>query len=239
MKRIRSIFLFLLVVVCFTAFCRLFFFSVATVPDKGQEPDLLQGDRVLIDLRSYGWLPFTQKRRWNWEEAPGRGEWVAFHSPVVDQNAPSDTRALFVGRIFAVPGDTVWMGKNGCIENYRSYSSGCVWPLPVPAKGTHVKLNAWNMPLYLQMINRHESDTATVNDDIFLVNENYNEHYRFHRDYYWISSGQKDNLMDSRTLGLVPKEFIVGKVTSVLYSFDPEKPWWKSWRRTRILKPVE
>lgn len=239
MKRVFSILLFLLAVIFFTAFCRLFFVSIATIPDKGQAPTLLQGDRVIIDLRSYGWLPFTQERRWSRQDAPRRGEWAAFHSPLVERNARPDTSALFIGQILAVPGDTVWMGKNGRIANHRSYSTGCVWPLPIPAKGTHVKLNAWNMTLYQQMINRHEPDTATISDEIFLINENYNEYYRFHRDYYWISSGSEENIMDSRTFGLVPKEFFVGKVNSVLYSFDPEKPLWQSWRRKRTLHSIE
>lgn len=238
MKRIFHILLFLLVVVCITAFIRLFFYSIAIVSDKGHEPSLLQGDRVVVELRSYGWLPFTEKRGWSWQEAPKRGEWVAFHSPAVERGAQPDTSPLFIGRILAVPGDTVWMGKNGHVENHRSYGTGSVWPLSIPANGTHVKLSAWNRPLYQQMISRHEPDTTTLGDDSF-IDQSYDEHYRFHHDYYWISSGSEENLMDSRTLGPVPKEFLVGKVGMVLYSLDKGKPFWQSWRRSRTLFAIE
>lgn len=239
MKRVFSIFFIFVVAGLLTAFCRFFLYSIATIPEKGQTPTLLQGDRVLIDLRSYGWLPFTQKRRWSRQEVPKRDDWVAFHSPLVERNARPDTSALFIGQIIGIPGDTIWMGKNGRIANHRSYSSGCVWPLLIPAKGMHVKLNAWNMALYQQMINRHELNTAFVSDGAFFVNENYSEHYQFHRDYYWISSGRKENILDSRTFGLVPIEFFVGKVHTVLYSFDPEKPMWRSWRRKRTLCSID
>ena len=127
-KRIFHILLFLLVVVCITAFIRLFFYSIAIVSDKGHEPSLLQGDRVVVELRSYGWLPFTEKRGWSWQEAPKRGEWVAFHSPAVERGAQPDTSPLFIGRILAVPGDTVWMGKNEGFKEHLPHCSGTGYP---------------------------------------------------------------------------------------------------------------
>ncbi|MCD9006706.1 signal peptidase I [Luteimonas sp. XNQY3] len=68
------------------------------VPSGSMEPTLLPGDRVVVDMRSYGLrVPFTQWAVWG--DAPARGDVVVFRSP-------SDGIRL-IKRVVAVGGDRV------------------------------------------------------------------------------------------------------------------------------------
>lgn len=69
------------------------------VPSGSMEPTLLPGDRVVVDMRSYGLrVPFTQWAVWD-GDTPARGDVVVFRSP-------SDGIRL-IKRVVAVAGDRV------------------------------------------------------------------------------------------------------------------------------------
>lgn len=57
-------------------------------------------------------------------------------------------------------------------------------------------------------------------------------------DYYWMEAIGDSNATDSRQLGFIAEELIIGRVTTVLYSHKPEEPFWKGWRRNRFLLPM-
>ena len=52
-------------------------------------------------------------------------------------------------------------------------------------------------------------------------------------DYYWLERMNGDNPVDSRLLGFVSEEYIIGRVVMVAYSHDPCAPLWSGWRRGR------
>ena len=47
----------------------------------------------------------------------------------------------------------------------------------------------------------------------------------------------KNNPIDSRQLGFIPEERIIGRVCLVLFSRDPQAPFWKGYRSDRLLLP--
>ena len=57
------------------------------------------------------------------------------------------------------------------------------------------------------------------------------------QDYYWVRSVSKNNPIDSRQLGFIPEERIIGRACLVLFSRDPEAPFWKGYRSDRLLLP--
>ena len=57
------------------------------------------------------------------------------------------------------------------------------------------------------------------------------------QDYYWVRSVSKNNLIDSRQLGFIPEERIIGRACLILFSRDPEAPLWKGYRSDRFLLP--
>ena len=57
-------------------------------------------------------------------------------------------------------------------------------------------------------------------------------------NYYWMEALSNINPTDSRHIGFIPEELIIGRVVSVVYSHDPQKPFWRGWRRSRTLLPL-
>ncbi len=50
-------------------------------------------------------------------------------------------------------------------------------------------------------------------------------------DYYWMEAIGSNNTTDSRTLGLIAEHLIIGRVTTIVYSHDPNQPLWSGWRQ--------
>ncbi|MDE6807450.1 MAG: S26 family signal peptidase [Prevotella sp.] len=57
-------------------------------------------------------------------------------------------------------------------------------------------------------------------------------------DYYWLEAINPDNPVDSRSLGLIAEEHIIGRAAFIVYSHDPSTPVWSGWRTDRILLPL-
>jgi hypothetical protein len=57
-------------------------------------------------------------------------------------------------------------------------------------------------------------------------------------DYYWMEAIGNSNATDSRQLGFIAEELIIGRVIMILYSHNTQEPFWKGWRRNRFLLPM-
>jgi signal peptidase I len=57
-------------------------------------------------------------------------------------------------------------------------------------------------------------------------------------DYYWLETVNPDNPIDSRTLGFIAEEHIIGRVVMVVYNHTPSSPLWNGWRSDRFLLPI-
>ena len=57
------------------------------------------------------------------------------------------------------------------------------------------------------------------------------------QDYYWVKSISKNNPIDSRELGFIAEERIIGRVCLVLFSHNAKSPVWKGYRPERLLLP--
>lgn len=80
--------------------------TIYTIPDNTLAPAVKQGDRVLVNRWSYGlrvggndWISYCRIARKTVE----KGDFIAFDAPV----SSAAKRAVMVGRVVAVPGDTV------------------------------------------------------------------------------------------------------------------------------------
>jgi signal peptidase I len=57
-------------------------------------------------------------------------------------------------------------------------------------------------------------------------------------DYYWMETIGSGNDTDSRLLGFISEEYIIGRVMTVVYSHDPGSHFWEGWRNDRLFKPI-
>ena len=54
-------------------------------------------------------------------------------------------------------------------------------------------------------------------------------------DYYWINALGEGNPVDSRYLGFINEQRIIGRVFVVICNHDADKPFWTGWRNDRLL----
>jgi len=57
-------------------------------------------------------------------------------------------------------------------------------------------------------------------------------------DFYWLESITPYSRIDSRSLGFIAEEYIIGRAFLIVYSRDPSAPLWKGWRSDRLLLPI-
>ena len=55
------------------------------------------------------------------------------------------------------------------------------------------------------------------------------------QNYYWVESLGKNNATDSRQLGFISEERIIGRACLILYNHDPEAAFWKGYMKDRVL----
>src|SRR4029450_6659245 len=94
-------------------FLRVIFFQPFTIPSASMEPNLYEGDYIIVSKFSYGYsrhsIPFSPPLFHGriLENQPKRGDIVVF-------KLPSDGHTDYVKRVIGLPGDRIQM-KNGLL----------------------------------------------------------------------------------------------------------------------------
>lgn len=57
-------------------------------------------------------------------------------------------------------------------------------------------------------------------------------------DHFWMEAIGSGNTLDSRTFGLVPEQFIIGRVVMIVYNHQPSAPFWRGWMSGRFCLPL-
>lgn len=106
-------------------------------------------------------------------------------------------------------------------------------PLCVPQAGTRIVLDLRNYKLYRQAIEYETGGKLTYSGGQALLDKQPLAEYTFRCDYYFFCGDNVSDSKDSRYLGFVPEEFIIGVVRRISFSEDPityrRRPdrWWK------------
>lgn len=94
-------------------------------------------------------------------------------------------------------------------------------PLYIPRKGDCLILDTLSRILYQKMI-EYESGIDPMEQTM--------TQYTFRTNWYFMGGDKMWNSQDSRYIGLIPEEFIVGKTSLILTSKDPETKEYQ-WKR--------
>jgi signal peptidase I len=189
------------------------------IPSGSMEPTLLVGDRLVANKLRYGpHVPFTDVTLPGYA-TPRRGDVVIFESPPQDpsiRTAPDAVTPVLVKRVAGVAGDTLAM-RGG-----RLYVNGVVErpPAGAPAAGAAGAYADEPLPIFAWQ-RRAATSTAglgaaparpTLHDWGPLV---------VPADAYFMLGDNRDNSVDSRFYGPVPRRNVRGSPTFVYYSYDP------------------
>ena len=179
------------------------------IPSGSMHPNLLEGDVVFVNRLAFDLkLPLTDIVLAHLGE-PKRGDVVTFSSP------KDGTR--LIKRVIALPGDVVEMRDERLVINGQPAMYG----LPKAAHETingsivgavHVteSLNGAQHQIQVlpQIEARRNFDPVTIPKDQFLM-----------------LGDNRDNSADSRFIGLVPRELLIGRAERVLVSADMLGNW--------------
>lgn len=110
-----------------------------------------------------------------------------------------------------------------------------VFPLIIPSRGKPIQVTSHNIILVYNTLLRHEKRNVAIQHDSLYIDHAYAPQVRFSQDYYWFSTDNSINLNDSRYFGLVPASYLIGQVSTILYSVDPHNEF----QFNRCLKSVQ
>lgn len=184
--------------------CIVFFKSaiadLSSISGASMQPTLLDGDKVWVNKLAYDVkIPFTEISLAELSD-PNRGDVVIIDSKKADKR--------LVKRIVGVPGDTVYMQNNALVingeaANYEVLSrddEAIIILEELPDKSHQARLS-----------NRFVSRTARSYGP-FEVPEG----------QYFVLGDNRDNSADSRVYSFVPREEIIGRSNSVVFSLDSD-----------------
>lgn len=107
-------------------------------------------------------------------------------------------------------------------------------PLYIPAKGDAIHLTRENGIIYKRIIEYETKDSLVCTDGLLYKGDQLVDQYMFTKNYYFACGDNTPNSNDSRYWGFVPEDFIIGIVTRVAYSRDPETHeirWDRVWKK--------
>jgi signal peptidase I len=176
------------------------------VPTGSMKPSILEGELVFVNKLAYDLkVPFTTVHLSTWAN-PVRGDVIVFYSPV------DGTR--LVKRVVGLPGDTIQLKDdilylNGVRQEYSPTDA---------APFRHDIFEDVNPVVAIEHLEATDHYVLGLPGRGALRNFG---PITVPPDRYFMLGDSRDNSADSRYIGPIPREKIVGRVPRVIISFDP------------------
>ncbi len=202
---------------------RTFAYEPFNIPSGSMKPTLLVGDYLFVSKFSYGYshysLPFSPKifRGRILASEPERGDVAVFKQP-------QDNKTDYIKRIVGLPGDTVQVVGGILHINGEPVKREKVTDRP--------DRNAYNMPTtvteYVETLPNgvqhliwEESDTRQFDNTRPI---------KIPEGYYFGMGDNRDNSLDSRAIGLIPAENLIGRAEFLFFAHDGSARIWEIWK---------
>ena len=214
---------------------RVLLFQPFTIPSASMEPNLYEGDYIIVSKWNYGYSkhsiplspPIIKGRLFGSE--PQRGDIVVF-------KLPRDNKTDYIKRLIGLPGDRIQMRDNRLYINDKLVPDVLVGPVDVDlGQGFTSQATALRETL-------PNGRTFTIQDFGPGGRLDSTGVYTVPAGHYFMMGDNRDNSIDSRVapfegVGLVPAENLVGKANIILFSWKPGASLWKPWTWFTHLRP--
>ena len=104
-------------------------------------------------------------------------------------------------------------------------------PFYIPAAGKTIALTPENFKLYRKQIVYETRAVVRRKDSLVYINDTVRHDYTFRSNWYFVAGDKAVNSQDSRYIGLIPEEYIIGKASRVMSSKDSDTGK-RQWNRT-------
>jgi len=208
-------------------FLRILFFQPFTIPSASMEPNLYEGDYIIVSKFSYGYsrhsIPFSPPLFEGriMDKPAKRGDVAVF-------KLPSDGHTDYVKRIIGVPGDRVQMKDGLLYVNDELVQRDMLSPVKTQTPYGAVEVARYQETLKdgRKFVTQDQgTDGQLDNTELFVVPEG----------FYFAMGDNRDNSLDSRVpaaiggVGFIPADHLVGKAQIILLSWKPEASIFKPW----------
>jgi signal peptidase I len=181
------------------------------VPTGSMENNILVGDHMLVDKVGFenggnNWASYVLPSR-----SVKRGDIIAFRYP-------EDIRQTYVKRVIGVPGDRIRLENKQVIRNgqkleepYARHSDAAIdnYRDNFPAAGPEFYTSGGARAMFAR--NMEDGEVAVPPNALFVMGDN------------------RDNSLDSRYWGFVPRDYVVGKPLVIYWSFDAPTSDYVDW----------
>lgn len=221
---------------------RVFLFQPFTIPSASMEPNLYEGDYIVVSKWSYGYSKHSIPMSPNlfdgriMDRAPQRGDIVVF-------KLPRDNKTDYIKRLIGLPGDRIQMIANRLHINGQPVDDVVVSQSQIedvfgPRPVTRVRETLPGGKTF----NIQDFGPGGEVDDTGV--------YTVPAGHYFMMGDNRDNSVDSRYdqnsgVGLVPAENLVGKAEIILFSWSPGASlfnpvsWFKNVRPSRFFTVLD
>ena len=218
----KSNFLSLFYAILIAIIIRTFFFQAFFIPSSSMEPTLLVGDRIFVSKFSYGYskhsfpfsLPLINERVLFSE--PGRGDIIVFKTP-------ENLRIDYIKRLVGLPGDKIQM-IDGILH---------INDIPVKRKKIRSETKLINNGQIRNVLVYEETLPNNISYETFDMGntraDNTSEIF-IPEDSYFFMGDNRDNSKDSRFVGSVPKNNLVGKAQIIFFATEGGSTILEFWR---------
>jgi len=184
--------------------CIVFFKSaiadLSSISGASMQPTLLDGDKVWVNKLAYDVkIPFTEISLGSISD-PKQGDIV-----IIDSR---EAGKRLVKRIVGLPGDTIFMQNNTLVINGE----------PADYKVVSEEENA---TIILEQLTEHSHQAKLSTSYFSRTMRNYGP-VEVPHDNYFVLGDNRDNSADSRAYSFVPREEIIGRSNSVVFSLDSQ-----------------
>lgn len=225
---------------------RTLLFQPFTIPSASMEPNLLEGDYLVVSKWNYGYSRYSMPFPALWPFHGRIFNQPAHRGDIVVFKLPSDNKTDYIKRVIGVPGDQIQM-RDGLLyingQPVKDVKTGETTAMYGP--GIQHQANLIQETLPTGKTFERQDIVPNAYDAEYVTKLDNTGTYTVPPHEYFMMGDNRRNSDDSRAdVGFVPEANLEGKAEMVLFSWYPGASLWKPWtwftklRPSRFFKPL-